>query len=82
MDFMRPGKMLQEGNRVIECRFSFGDLFHRPYELKWCNVSFLAWKSRAVCNGLIAVNRGEACAKTACSCRRSHENRSVFSPKS
>ena len=33
--------------------------------MMWCNVSFLAWKSRAVCDGLIGFNRGEACAKTA-----------------
>ena len=34
----------------------FLNLFHRPFELKWCNVSFLAWKSRAVCDGLIALS--------------------------
>ena len=43
---------------------------------------FLDWKSRAVCDSLIAFNRSEACAKTACLCRRSQENRDVFSPKS
>ena len=78
---MRPGKILQEGNGVIERRFSIF-LFHRPFELKWCNIFFLALKSRAVCDGLIAFNRGEAGAKTECSCQRSQENRNVSSPKS
>ena len=45
--------MLQEGNSFIESRFSFWDLVHLPFELKWCNISLLAWKSHAVCNGLI-----------------------------
>ena len=45
-------------------------------------MSFLALKSRADCDGLIAFNRGEACAKTECSCKRSKENRIVSSPKS
>ena len=52
MDFKRPGKMPQEGNGVTECRFSFWELFHRPFELKWSNVSFLAWKSRLFAMGL------------------------------
>ena len=47
-----------------------------------CNVAFLAWKSRAICDRLIAFNRDEARAKTASLCRRSQENRNVFTPKS
>ena len=31
-------------------------------------MSFLAWKSCAVCDGLIAFNGGESCAKTARLC--------------
>ena len=27
--------------------------------VSWCNVSFLAWKSSAVCDELIAFNRGK-----------------------
>ena len=43
-------------------------------------MSFLAWESRAVCDGLIAFNGGESCAKTARLCSRSQENRNVFAP--
>ena len=39
---------------VFEC-FSFY-LFHRPFELKFCNVSFLARKSHAVCDGLLIIS--------------------------
>lgn len=28
-------------------------LVHLPFEQKWCNISLLAWKRHAVCNGLI-----------------------------
>ena len=43
-------------------------------------MSFLAWESRAVTDGLIAFNGGESCAKTARLCSRSQENRNVFAP--
>ena len=79
---MGQGRCYRMVNGVFESQFFLGDLFYRPFELKWCKVSFLARKSRAVCEGLIAFDRGEACAKTACSCRCSQENRNVYSPKS
>ena len=43
---------------------------------------FLAWKSRAVCDGLITLNRGGACGKTACLCPCPQENRNVLAPNS
>ena len=68
----------------LNVNFLFKDLFHRSFEMKWCHCTslFLAWESRTACDGLIAFNRGEVFEKTACSCRRSRENRNVSSLKS
>ena len=41
---------------------------------------FFSLESRAICDGVIAFNRGEGCVKTACLCPRSQGNRKFFAP--
>ena len=41
---------------------------------------FFSLESRAICDGVIAFNRGKACVKTACLCPRSQGNRKFFAP--
>ena len=41
---------------------------------------FFSLESRAICDGVIAFNRGKACVKTACLCPHSQGNRKFFAP--
>ena len=60
--------------------FLFETYFIGHLSLNSVTSFVLDWKSRAVCDSLIAYNRSDqACAKTACLCRRARKSKCFLS---
>ena len=79
MDFMRPGKTLQEGKWCFGMSIFFLRFISSAFWAEILSVKSLFWlgKGALFADRLIAFNRGEAFAKTACLCQRSQENWNV-----